>query len=219
MDTKHTSRDAATTPTPHRRSRRRLLPYLSVLLLAPLGMGLAGVLHHMSLPTAETSTATAGEKAPAPRQAATLHNSEQLVLLPTGDIPLLQSLQERQAHLDARVQQLDKREEELRFVQQQVEEKLAMLTTLRKAVGALLEEKEAFEEKRFEHLVKVYEGMKPEEAASLIERLNEDTAVKLFYRMKEKKVGQILGLVKPEMAAKLSERLAVQRQKDHQKAP
>jgi flagellar motility protein MotE (MotC chaperone) len=192
-----------------------------VLLLAPLGLGLAGVLHHFSLSASGADTATAGEKAPAPRQVATPNNGEQLLMLSTGDIPLLQSLQERQAHLDTRAKQLDKREEELHFVQQQVEEKLSMLTTLRKEVGALLEEKEAFEEKRFEHLVKVYEGMKPEEAASLIERLNEDTAIKLFYRMKEKKVAQILGLVKPEVAAKLSERLAVQRQgsKNHQKAP
>ena len=129
----------------------------------------------------------------------------------TADIPLLTSLQQRQARLEAiavKERQLAEREEALRQARQQIESQLETLTTLRQEITELLVEKEAFEEQRFGHLVKVYEGMRPAEAASLVERLDEDTAVRLFFRMKEKKISKILEAVKPDVAARLSERLA-----------
>ena len=216
-------------------SRRWLYVLLSTCVLATVLVGVVGFPGRGALPEVGANTASAGEKAPAPlskektttpatgdktpagREVPAAQKSEPLLTLSAGDIPVLQSMQERQAHLNEREQQLARREEELRGIQQRVEEKLALLTTLRKEVGALVEEKDAFEEKRFEHLVKVYEGMKAEEAAALFERLQEETAVKMLFRMKEKKVSQILGIIKPEVAAKLSERLTVQRQKEPQK--
>jgi flagellar motility protein MotE (MotC chaperone) len=216
MDTKSAAATAGMF-TPSRRLHRRLLPYLSVLVLASLSLGLAGLLGYFPLPEATSSTATAGEKlAEQPRSSEP--PSSPLFTLSASDIPLLQSLQERRKVIEEREKSVAEREAAFHSLEQQLEEKLASLTTLRKEIAALIGEKEAFEEKRFEHLVKVYEGMKPEEAASLIERLQEDTATKLFYRMKEKKVSQLLAFVKPEVAARLSERLAMQQQKDQQKA-
>jgi flagellar motility protein MotE (MotC chaperone) len=151
--------------------------------------------------------------------------SEPLLALKAEDIPLLKSLQERQAQLDERGKQLAhretqlaQREADLRLVQQQIEEKLTSLGMLRKEMDDLLQEKTAFEGKRFDHLVKMYEVMKPEEVSALFEQLNEDTAARLLYQMKEKKAGQILASISPQVAAKLSERLAAQRQLETQPA-
>jgi flagellar motility protein MotE (MotC chaperone) len=216
MNTKSATATAATF-TPSRRLHRRLLPYLSVLLLASLSLGLAGLLGYFPLTEATSSTVTVGEKITGQPRSPEPPPSP-LLTLSASDIPLLQALQERRKVIEERETSVAEREAAFQLLQQQLEEKLASLTTLRKEIAALIGEKEAFEEKRFEHLVKVYEGMKPEEAASLIERLHEDTATKLFYRMKEKKVSQLLGFVKPEVAARLSERLAMQQQKDQQKA-
>jgi len=179
-------------------------------------MGLAFVLGGLSPSKAVPPPAAAGEPTPAKPQGSP--KAEQMLTLSASDIPLLQSLQERQARLEEREQQLAAQEEALRALQRQLEEKLATLATLRKEIGELIEAKEAFEEKRFEHLVKVYEGMKPEEVASLIQRLNEDTAVKLFYQMKKKKVSQVLGFLHPDLAVRLSERLAALEQKEPPKA-
>jgi flagellar motility protein MotE (MotC chaperone) len=41
----------------------------------------------------------------------------------------------------------------------------------------------------------------------------------LLYQMKEKKAGQILASISPQVAAKLSERLATQRQQETQHTP
>jgi flagellar motility protein MotE (MotC chaperone) len=217
MEIKHAT-EATATFMPSGLVQRRFLPYLSVLILVPIAFGIAGLCGYFPLSQVASGTAVAGEKAARP-PASTEPPPPPLITLSASDIPLLQSLQERQELLEEREKQLAKREEAVHFIQQQAEEKLASLTTLRKEIGSLITEKEAFEEKRFEHLVKVYEGMKPEEAASLIERLHEDTATKLFYRMKEKKVSQLLGFVKPEVAAKLSERLAALQQKEQEKIP
>jgi flagellar motility protein MotE (MotC chaperone) len=195
---------------------RRLLPYLSLLVLGSLILGLGFALGGFSFPATVLSLASAGESQPEASQTPAPPAKERLFMLSSGDIPLLQSLQEREALLKAREQQLAKREEGLNSLQQQLEEKLTFLTVLRKDLGTLIEEKEAFEEQRFEHLVKVYEGMKPAEAAPLVERLNHDTAVRLLYRMKEKKVSHILGFIKPAIAAKLSEHLAVRQEESAQ---
>jgi flagellar motility protein MotE (MotC chaperone) len=209
----------------HRRGRRLVL-YLSLTLLVPLFVGFT-VLLGASAP-AKTPPQSPGVEAriPSPDMPKALREPEPLLALKAEDVPLLRSLRERQRQLDEhdkqladRDKQLADREAALRLVQQQIEDKLTSLAMLRKEMNDLLQEKAAFEEKRFEHLVKVYEVMKPEEVSSLFERLNEDTAARLLYQMKEKKAGQILASISPQVAAKLSERLATQRQQEAQHTP
>src|SRR5215470_479985 len=211
---------------PQHQRRRRLVLYLSLTLLVPLFVGLA-VRLGASAPAKTLSQSPGAEaKIPSPDMPQAPRVPEALLTLKAEDVPLLKSLRERQMQLDERDKQLancDKqlasREAELHLVQQQIEDKLTTLIMLRKEMSDLLQEKAAFEEKRFEHLVKVYEVMKPEEVSSLFERLNEDTAARLLYQMKEKKAGQILAGISPQVAAKLSERLATQRRQETQPAP
>lgn len=212
---------ADTIPLP-RRHGRRLVSYLSLALLALLLPGLAVLLGA----SAPTRMPVADTRKPSKDALTAPQETASHLTLKAEDIPLLKSLQERRTQLDERARQLEDREQQLasreadlRLVQQQVEEKLTTLAMLRKEMGALLQEKATFEEKRFEHLVKVYEVMKPEEISSLFERLNEDTATRLLYQMKEKKAGQILASISPQVAAKLSERLAAQRQQETQSPP
>ena len=215
-----------------RRRSRRLVTYLSLALLGLLVPGLA-VLLGASEPVPTTPKGAGAEtRAPGQNTGPAYQQSEALLTLKAEDIPLLKSLRERQAQLEERDRQLAQREQQLvqreqqlaqreadvRLVQQQIEEKLTTLGMLRKAMDDLLQERAIFEEKRFEHLVKVYELMKPEEISSLFERLNEDTAARLLLQMKEKKAGQILAAISPQVAAKLSERLASQRLQDPQPA-
>lgn len=216
----------ADTLPPRRQRGRRLISYLPLVLCVPLLLGLVVILGASApakttprLPGTQTQVAgkevAPGPQAPGP-----------LLTLKAEDIPLLKSLQERQEQLHERDKQLADREQQLahreadiRLVQQQIEERLTKLAMLRKEMNDLLQEKASFEEKRFEHLVKVYEVMKPEEASALFERLNEDTAARLLYQMKEKKAGQILASISPQVAAKLSERLATQPRQDTPSAP
>jgi flagellar motility protein MotE (MotC chaperone) len=197
---------------PPRAHRRRFLPYLSVIILMLLCLGLAVLLDILPPPDSAYST---GQNQVSDQPQVSSPPPESLLTVTTADVPLLTSLQKRQARLEAieaKEHHLTEREEALRQVQQQIVSQLQTLTTLRQEITELLAEKEAFEEQRLGHLVKVYEGMRPAEAASLVERLDEDTAVRLFFRMKEKKISKILEAVKPDVAARLSERLAALQQ-------
>jgi flagellar motility protein MotE (MotC chaperone) len=216
----------ADTRLPRQQRGRRLMLYLSLTLLVPLFVGLAVLLGASAPAKTPPQSPRAEARRPGPDSPQTMREPESLLTLKAEDVPLLKSLREHQMQLDERDkqlsnrdQQLANREADLRLVQQQIEEKLTALAMLRKEMSDLLREKAAFEEKRFEHLVKVYEVMKPEEVSSLFERLNEDTAVRLLYQMKEKKAGQILASISPQVAAKLSERLATQRQQESQHTP
>jgi flagellar motility protein MotE (MotC chaperone) len=196
------------------RHRRRLLPYIAVIGCTLVGVVLGGLFDVFPPLQTAHSTMYASQKMPETKAKATKPPAP-FFTLPPGQIPLLQSLQDRQTRLESlaeRERQLSKREETLGLLQKQIEAKLATLEILRKEIGELLLEKAAFEDQRFVHLVKVYEGMRPEEAASLVERLQEETAVRLFAHMKGRKVSKILEAVKPDVAARLSERLAVLQQ-------
>ena len=102
--------------------QRRLLPYVSVLVLLAMALGLTVVLGGLS-PSKEVPTpAAAGESAPAKPEGSP--KAEQMLTLSASDIPLLQSLQQRQARLEEREKQLAAQEEGLRALQRQLEEKL-----------------------------------------------------------------------------------------------
>ncbi len=216
METKRSSMDRLKgIGSTFRPGRQPMLMYLWLAGLVIIGLGIGFASGRFPLPL-PLRTAAAVEKTPEPAETIQRPPSQNLLKLSQSDIPLLQSLHERQVALEDREQRVTEREAELQQLQQHLEEKFTTLSMLRKEIGALVKERDAFEERRFGHLVKVYEGMKPAEAAPLVERLKQETAVKLFYRMKEKKVSRILGFIKPEIAARLSERLAAYRNTNEQ---
>lgn len=97
---------------------------------------------------------------------------------------------------------------ELMALQEEINNKIAILTQLRKEIMAQMAKKKIFEEKKLKHLIKAYSAMKPQKAASLIERLDIDFATELLSKMKGDVVGNILSFVDTEKAARISEHLA-----------
>ena len=67
--------------------------------------------------------------------------------------------------------------------------------------------------KNVEALIKVYSSMKPGEAASLIEAIDHDLALKIVSGMKSKIAGKVLSQLDVEVAKRISETLAGTRKK------
>ena len=63
-------------------------------------------------------------------------------------------------------------------------------------------------DKKLKHLIKAYSTMKPQKAATLIEKLDMKFAIELLSNMKGDAVGNILSFVDTERAARISEQLA-----------
>jgi len=124
------------------------------------------------------------------------------------DLQILQSLEKRKEDLDRREEAVKRYEERLQSLKQEVEKKLAEILQTEKRIQERLGMIGQMEEEKIGRLAKLYGGMRPEEAAPLLERMQEETTLKVFQRMKERQASRILAFMNPEKAARLSEQLA-----------
>lgn len=87
------------------------------------------------------------------------------------------------------------------------EEKPKEVKIDRKAIEEQRAKREAEEKKRVARLARIYESMKPEQAANALINVDWDTTVLIFQRMSEESVANILAKMEPEAAAQLTEML------------
>ena len=120
--------------------------------------------------------------------------------------------------------ELKKREEELRIKQPRLEALEAKVRKdLDKIEKSISESKEQMgiqderTKKNVEALIKVYSSMKPEEAANLVEAIDEGLALQIISGMKSKIAGQVLSNLDVKVAKRISENLAGKRDKPSEK--
>ena len=114
----------------------------------------------------------------------------------------------RQSELRLEAEELERKRAELQAIQEELTKKLATLTELRNEIRAMMAEREAADQAKMRHLIKAYSAMKPQKAASLVEKLDTAFAIELLSKMKGEAVGDILSFVKVEKAARISQGLA-----------
>ena len=135
---------------------------------------------------------------------------------------VLRGLEDKKVAIDKQQKILEKQKKDLAVFEEQIDEKLNQLKKLQEQVKsdmALLEEKktqkeqerEAAYEAKIGRLVKMYAGMKPKNAAQIVDKMKLEVAQEIFLRMREASASQILAFVDSEKAAKISERLAFKR--------
>ena len=117
--------------------------------------------------------------------------------------------------------ELKRREEELRIKELRIKEIEAKVSKdLEKIEKGISESKQQLgmqDEKTKENvqsLIKVYSSMKPEEAAGLIEAIDDDLALKIVAGMKSKIAGKVLSKLDVKVAKRISETLAGKKMKD-----
>ncbi|MDI6852304.1 MAG: hypothetical protein QME75_01700 [Deltaproteobacteria bacterium] len=123
-------------------------------------------------------------------------------------LPRLFSLmhQERSA-LQARASAVAVKEEQLRILQKEVEDRLQELKGLQLKILDLMEEEKRIKHEHNRHLVSTLTAMPADRAARLLEKMEEETAVMLLRNLKGKEAGAILAVLSPDKAARLSQRL------------
>lgn len=119
----------------------------------------------------------------------------------------LKLLNTKKAALAAEEKRIAVKKAELVAIQKELSNKLEKLTQLRNEIRSEIAGKNAVEAKKLKHLIKVYSAMKPQSAAVLIEKLDQNLAVELLSKMKGEAVGKILSYVDTGKAAAISEGL------------
>lgn len=121
-----------------------------------------------------------------------------------ADVDVMNSIEDRDNKYAVWEEELKIRERMLEVTESKVESKIAELreleTSLKKLVGLQSEK----EETDLNRLVKVYETMKPQDAAPIIERLDETTQVAIMGRMKESKMAAIFSKMEGETPQNLT---------------
>ncbi len=121
---------------------------------------------------------------------------------------LLRALQEREARLATREAQFADRMQALRLAETEIAEQLAALTAAEEALRATIALADSAAESDLERLTRVYENMKPKDAAELFEQMTPDFAAGFLGMMEPVAAAQIMTLISPETAYSISAVLA-----------
>jgi len=135
-------------------------------------------------------------------------------MMSQSELALLRDLSKRRNDLDAREQDIDMRSRLLEATEKRVEGKIAELKQLEAYVKSLLVEHESQENEKLGSVVRVYEKMKPADAARIIEGLDMSIQVDVARRMSELRMAPILGKMSPKAAQKLTTELATKQTVD-----
>jgi flagellar motility protein MotE (MotC chaperone) len=139
-------------------------------------------------------------------------------LLSPADIDVLQKLAQRRTELETWAGDLTMREQLLKATEGKLEEHLAELKTVQASIKGLLGQYDQEQEKKLKSLVKIYEVMKPKDAARIFEQLEMDILLDVVERMKEAKIAPILAAMNPEKAMTITAELAQRRKMGAQAA-
>jgi flagellar motility protein MotE (MotC chaperone) len=124
------------------------------------------------------------------------------------ELSFFNKLGERKRELDLREAELNKLEEELQKQRVELGEKLNQLEAMRSQIAQTLKSRVDNDQQKVSKLVEVYSGMKPSQAAKVMETINEELAVQVLDRMKKKSAADILNVMNADKAQRLSETLA-----------
>lgn len=121
--------------------------------------------------------------------------------VPTEEQLRAKDYEDRKIAIEQKEIQLLKEEQEINF-------KKDSLFFVKQELDMLIGQREGNEKKRLEKLAKVYESMRPEDAAPIISQLEDQTIVEIFLQMDDRRVSRILGLMPIERATEITQRLS-----------
>jgi flagellar motility protein MotE (MotC chaperone) len=130
---------------------------------------------------------------------------------------VLLELRQRRQELEARDAALAARESVLVAAEQKLTARVAELQALQKKLEALEAARKEREDASWQGLVKLYEAMKPRDAATIFNDLDVPILLQVVDRMKEAKAAPVLAAMQPDKARDLTAKLAHMRtQRDSQ---
>jgi flagellar motility protein MotE (MotC chaperone) len=178
----------------------------SSLLSAPAA---TAMLNQVSLVTparaqqAATPATTAPTQAPITNQAAAGFTA--------AELDMLQNLKLRREQLDEREREIDLRANLLAVSERRVEERIAELKKIEQTIDGLLVKYDEQQEKQLAAVVKIYEAMKPKDAAVIFNRLEMPVLIEISERIRERTMAPILSEMDPAVANALTIEMATRR--------
>jgi flagellar motility protein MotE (MotC chaperone) len=143
----------------------------------------------------------------APACATSLDDLARQAGMSASELQLLQSLGVRRAQLDQREQQLNARERLIETAETKLDARIQQLDSLRTQVQGLLDQAKAQADADTARMVKVYESMKPKDAAAVFTQMSDEVRLPIAAAMKERSLAAVLAAMPPAAAKDLTEKL------------
>ena len=165
--------------------------FAAILAGGAIGFALYSGWYGLSTPLAIASQAVEEKAAQAPARG-------------TDEKGLLAAINRKEQEIVEREGELKRKEERLNVIKRDIEARLAELRKVHQEIESLVRKINEADDERTRKIVKIYESMSPEEAATRIEGLDREMAVMILSAMSEKKAAKILGLVDVKRSVELS---------------
>ena len=125
-------------------------------------------------------------------------------LFSENEIKILQQLAKRREIIESRLEELNVREGLLGAAEKRIDKKIQEMKNLELAIKKLIKTHDDQEDLKIQSLVKIYENMKPKDAARIFGELDINTLLKVAERMKERKLAPIMAKMNPERAKEMT---------------
>lgn len=193
--------------------RPRLLPFTLFAMLALLGVKLEGLRHGVASAAAQGSPAAASASAPAPQPApAAPRQAAENPAPPAPDVAaeraVLEALRARRVELEAREAALAQREILIAAIERRLTGRLEELSALQQRLEGEARSRDERTEQGWRQLVRLYEGMRPRDAAGIFDELEMTVLIQVVDRMREAKAAPVLAAMRPERARLVTTELA-----------
>jgi flagellar motility protein MotE (MotC chaperone) len=121
---------------------------------------------------------------------------------------ILERLQARRQELEQRAREIEIRESLLKSTEKRIEGRVEEVKATEARVSAASGQKAEQDAAKFKGIITMYEGMKPKDAAKVFDRLEMSVLYEIASQIAPRKMSDILGLMQPEAAEKLTVELA-----------
>ena len=121
---------------------------------------------------------------------------------------ILERLQARRQELEQRAREIDIRESLLKAAEKRIESRVEEAKATEAKVTAAAGQKAETDAARFKGIITMYESMKPKDAAKVFDRLEMSVLYEIASQIAPRKMSDILGLMQPEAAERLTVELA-----------
>jgi flagellar motility protein MotE (MotC chaperone) len=121
---------------------------------------------------------------------------------------ILERLQARRQELEQRAREIEIRESLLKSTEKRIEGRVDEVKATEARVSAATSQKAEQDAAKFKGIITMYEGMKPKDAAKVFDRLEMSVLYDIASQIAPRKMSDILGLMQPEAAERLTVELA-----------
>ncbi len=128
--------------------------------------------------------------------------------LTAEEVRVLESLAARKQQMDQKEADMEERQQVLLSLEKRIDVKVIELQGLKKNIEELVQNHDEAETAKLKSLIKIYEIMKPKEAANLFSKMDLRVLLEVLGQMKEARAAAIMGKMAPHVARIVTEELA-----------